>query len=1029
MRRIYLLTWVTFLTTLTACVSTTYAQTFCAFDSIRSIINHKYPAIAQSIADNETQLKQIIFQSRKQSAPSKKEMTVYTIPVVVHILHTGGDIGTIYNPDTTQIFDAIDYLNDVFSGKSVFLTPAGTDAAGNIGVRFALAKRDPDCNPTNGIHRINMSPNQNYIEYGAIYDDVSADIAMKSPVVWDRSRYYNIYVVNKINGTNAGEAPSIAGYAYLPGNSVIDGMVILASEMKAGSVTLVHEMGHALNLYHPFEGSSLNTQCPVGDNDMVEDTDPISFNGDEYGTIDFSCRTGLNSCNNNLPFNIRTENNFMNYTACNTLFTPGQRERMRASLLLSTRKTLITSTAAIPTYASPACAPKINFTNDAAEFERDFSGTIACRKYKDYAVFLSIGSQPSKNVNVEIQVEPGSDAIENIDYSFPAGKKVTFPAGTNNLQAFKIRVFGNDNIDGIRMLKLGFSLAHGDEPFKGTACTTMDIQILPSDNRPVVPGTVARTQVGKHDENIYDIRIFDERVHNQKTQILYRADELTKAGIDAGNITGIHFFLQKRTKKPFKNINIKIANTAYTELVNNGQLNTISNLTPVATLPLYNTVNGWNNFAFSTAFSWNGTNNIVVELCIDNEADDDPDFDDIYAYSDTGNTERGNTVYAIDEDCSAPLSSISYYSRGIRPVIKFDHIKTGNPIENTITVSTTEYLAPYDNAYLYDNSSPKKIIAKIKNLTDWDYGCINIKIDRSGNGALPFWNNINSQFLAQKTFIITTERNNPKGKYELTLYYTGQEKTGFENGTGTKWENIKLVQAGVPINTITPQNPQSDKVQIIKVNRITPYGTGYAVSTLLNADFAAYGIGFASTVALLVEWGNIYASVVNGNVALHWETISEKNTDHFEIEKSSDGIHFEVIGKVNAQGNSNAVSNYRYIHVNPVDEGTVYYRVKEVDKDGESTYSKTVHVSINPPNSKPYIYPVPAYDNIVINFGEEILKPVIEIYSADMKLLGVYRKNGRISREVINIHHLTSGLYIARITAGYKQYALRFIKY
>src|SRR5918993_595954 len=77
--------------------------------------------------------------------------TIYTIPVVVHVLHTGGAEGTIYNPSAATIQGAINYLNSVYNG-----TFPGGEGVGEIGVQFQLATRDPNNNPTDGINRVNF---------------------------------------------------------------------------------------------------------------------------------------------------------------------------------------------------------------------------------------------------------------------------------------------------------------------------------------------------------------------------------------------------------------------------------------------------------------------------------------------------------------------------------------------------------------------------------------------------------------------------------------------------------------------------------------------------------------------------------------------------------------------------------------------------------------------------------------------------------------------------------------------------------
>ncbi|MFT3751204.1 MAG: M43 family zinc metalloprotease [Agriterribacter sp.] len=1007
-----------------------YTQTICGFDHLNTSLKKDFPAITKSIIGNEVALRKIILERSKQLKREKKELVIYTIPIVVHVLHTGESIGTRYNPADAAIIEAIDYLNEVYSGKSSFLTPPGEDAAGDIGIRFVLAKRDPDCNPTNGIDRIDMSGNAEYVVNGVNYQDVVADINLKASIIWDKSLYYNIYIVNKINGQDGFEVPYVAGYAYLPNSSVIDGAVILSSQMKVGSTTLVHEMGHAFNLYHPFEGSNVKDECPVGEGDMVDDTDPISRNTSSDGTVDFTCRTGANPCNNHQMYNIRTENNFMNYTACNTLFTPGQKERMLASLLLDDRKTLLTSTALLSTYQFPACEPKINFEKGYTTFERISKYlTSNCRKYKDYTINFTISSSPLKNTTVSLFIDTGTNAIENVDFDFPSGKVIVFPSGKHDTLSLNIRVFNDEDYKEERILNVGFTIDDSTDALKGSAVKTMRIALLPKDAKPLPPGATIRRQIGTYDINITGTQIFNGEVTSQNTRILYRAGELKSAGIDSGKIAGLSFFLQKHTSKSFMAVYIKMGHTPYNELVKDGEINTSGNLETVAGLTSYSTVQGWNYFKFNNPFIWNGIDNIVVEFCIDNKASAGFGVDDIHAFADTGSVDRGNTIFSTGEGCEPNFTSVSYYSRGIRPVIQFEYAKPSNAVADTISVSATGYIGPYAEVYFYDKSFPGKIIGKIKNLTSWNYGCTNINIDRCGDKVAPFLNNVPSQFLAQKTYFITPERNNPNGKYEITLYYTLTEKNGYEQGTGVQWRDIKMIKAHAPVNSITPQTPPPGNIEAVQLYKINNYGDAYALTARFNTGFSAYGIGVIGDAVLPVEWLNLQALIVNReDVLLQWQTASEINNNYFEVEKSADAVNFTVVGRIYSKGNSNTISSYEFLHRNPVAAGKIYYRLKQVDNDGTFNYSGTINVSFDNNGTNPSVYPVPASGYININFGKPALNPVVEIFSSDMKLVGISKKMTRSASERINIQHLTPGNYIIRLSFEGKKYALRFVK-
>ena len=146
---------------------------------------------------------------------------------------------------------------------------------------------------------------------------------------WDPTQYYNIWVVDKIDGADGTSGQFIAGFAYFPGGDPnYDGIIMLATQMITGQKTLPHEIGHAFNLYHPFQGSTDVTVCPANancntDGDLVCDTDPISYN-QTGGIVDFTCRTGTNSCTGT-AYSSNTESNYMNYTFCYTLFTWAER--------------------------------------------------------------------------------------------------------------------------------------------------------------------------------------------------------------------------------------------------------------------------------------------------------------------------------------------------------------------------------------------------------------------------------------------------------------------------------------------------------------------------------------------------------------------------------------------------------------------------------------------------------------------------------------------------------------------------------
>jgi len=100
---------------------------------------------------------------------------------------------------------------------------------------------------------------------------------------------------------------------------------------------------------------------------------------------------------------------------------------------------------------------------------------------------------------------------------------------------------------------------------------------------------------------------------------------------------------------------------------------------------------------------------------------------------------------------------------------------------------------------------------------------------------------------------------------------------------------------------------------------------------------------------LPVELITFTGKASTAGVSLNWVTASEKNNDHFAVERSLDGRNFEKIGQVKGNGTTSNRSEYKYLDAKPTGE-LLYYRLKQVDLDGKTTSSKVIRV-------KPYSVP------------------------------------------------------------------------
>ena len=90
--------------------------------------------------------------------------------------------------------------------------------------------------------------------------------------------------------------------------------------------------------------------------------------------------------------------------------------------------------------------------------------------------------------------------------------------------------------------------------------------------------------------------------------------------------------------------------------------------------------------------------------------------------------------------------------------------------------------------------------------------------------------------------------------------------------------------------------------------------------------------------ALPVEFTRFDAAAKGTGVSLNWATASEKNSAHFEVQRSATGEAYETIGRVAAQGNSSSLREYDFTDARPL-AGLAYYRLRQVDTDGTTAYS------------------------------------------------------------------------------------------
>jgi hypothetical protein len=161
-----------------------------------------------------------------------------------------------------------------------------------------------------------------------------------------------------------------------------------------------------------------------------------------------------------------------------------------------------------------------------------------------------------------------------------------------------------------------------------------------------------------------------------------------------------------------------------------------------------------------------------------------------------------------------------------------------------------------------------------------------------------------------------------------------------------------------------------------------------------------------------------FTATKKGEVTLlTWETATEVNIYGFEIESSNNNMNWTKIGFVEGHGNSNSLQSYSFIAT----DGAKYYRLKQLDVNGEFNFSKIVKVVAKLTYKLAQNYPNPFNPATQISFTlPEAAKVSISVYNAlGEKVAELTNKEYSAGVHSVNFNasELTSGIYFYRLNS------------
>ncbi len=640
--------------------------------------------------------------------------------------------------------------------------------------------------------------------------------------------------------------------------------------------------------------------------------------------------------------------------------------------------------------------PQLNFQFPALTVNEKSTATIGCRSYKDYTIQATASFGSASPLIASVDINPGNTASEFLDFEYTSNgsfiapsHQVVFSNGNTSVP-ITIRIYDDQTQEVVpEAFTLSFAILSGTAVM-GTV-PTLNIQINDNDDDPLAH----RVTLLSED--------FESGINPPAAWVL--------TGVNT-NRWGNKNYVGCLTDINNYSMQVYNANTNSCQYATNA----------ISTAYVHTLINASGYSNLKASFDWIGQGEV--------------DYDSaVLVYSTNivspvwvtvpGGPSMVNSLTVVHAQVDLPpsLNNTSFLlgwkwvndnnTGGIS--VGFDNVVvTGDStrhIENVLS-SDNEYLGPFGDIYAYSNNGD--IIAHIQNLSNHDYGCTQIQIDRMGNNAQFITAEVDPlKKVFDKTILITPTNNNPAGNYGITLYVNNAEKNGFENEGRTWATQGKLFKMPIAVNNAIVSTPR-DFASNLMTNTFL---NGYSISGEFNTGFSGFGIGDpgpAYGAPLPTQLISFSGKLVNQHTLLNWVSVNELNVKQYEVERAADGIHFEKIGTVMANGKSQ--NEYTFEDINLI-EPMYYYRLKIIDHDMNFTYSQWVLI-LTEKATDIVLFPNPATDHCTI-YTSQLTK--LKLLNTVGKTLRVFDVQGSY---ILDLKEYPAAIYYLQDSRNNKSYKL-----
>ena len=209
-----------------------------------------------------------------------------------------------------------------------------------------------------------------------------------------------------------------------------------------------------------------------------------------------------------------------------------------------------------------------------------------------------------------------------------------------------------------------------------------------------------------------------------------------------------------------------------------------------------------------------------------------------------------------------------------------------------------------------------------------------------------------------------------------------------EGAGGDKWVSLIPVLAG--------------QIYILYIDNFSANGQAFSLSWQLTN-----GAALDCTV-LPIDLTSFTAEPKEDHVLLKWTTASEENNDHFDVERSSDGVQFNAIGSLIGSGTSATAAQYMLPDRAPLN-GLNYYRLKQVDLDGQFEYSDISTAFFRQKNGPLTMVPNPGNSSVRVLLPQKAGAMIVQVIDATGRVvLAVPTSEDQVQLCTVS---LSTGLY------------------